>query len=494
MCRKEISNLSVFKKLFKQTFIYGLATVLPRILSVILVPLYVKVLLPEEYGVYATIMAFLILGNVLLSYGMETAFFRFVNKHKDQKEIVQSTTNTSLTISTILFVVFALLFNTQIASFLEFNSEYIVYAICILGLDALVVLPFVWFRANERPMRYAIIKIISVAINLGFNLFFLLLLPKLVAQNPDSFWSGIWFEENKVMYVFIANLLASAITLVMLLPLYFKIGFTFNKVIWKKMLAYSTPVLIAGIAFSINEAVDRPMLKYLLPENTADYQVGIYSACYKLGMFMTLFATAFRLGIEPFFFNHAGHENAKNTYATITKYFTIFGCVILLAVVVYIDIFKRILIPDSQYWEALTIVPIILLANLCLGIYHNLSVWYKVTDRTKFGAYISIFGAIITLALNFILIPIIGYLGSAWATLAAYGSMMVLSYLYGQKYYKVPYNLKKIGGYLILSIGFSIVSFYVLDRSIIWGTLLLLTFLAFLTFFERNEIMRIVKK
>ncbi len=486
--------MSLFKKLFKQTFIYGLATVLPRVLSVILVPLYVGVLLPEEYGIYATIMAFLILGNVLLSYGMETAFFRFVNKHKDQKEIVQSTTNTSLTITTLVFVAFTLVFNNQIAHFLDFNPQYIFYAISILGLDALVVLPFVWFRANERPMQYATIKIINVLINLSFNLFFLLLLPKLAAQNPNGFWSIIWFEDNKIMYVFIANLFASAITLIILLPLYFKIGFAFNKTIWKKMISYSMPVLIAGIAFSINEAVDRPMLKYLLPENVADFQVGIYSACYKFGMFMALFATAFRLGIEPFFFNHAASENAKNTYATITKYFTILGCVILLFVVVYIDVLKRILIPDSQYWEALSIVPIILLANLCLGIYHNLSVWYKVTDRTRFGAYISIFGAVVTLCLNFILIPIIGYQGSAYATLAAYGSMMVLSYLYGQKYYTIPYNLKRIGGYFILSVVFSGLAFYVLDRSILFGSILFMVFLGILIYSEKNGFIRILKK
>lgn len=244
-------------------------------------------------------------------------------------------------------------------------------------------------------------------------------------------------------YIFIANLIASAVTLLMLLPLYVKIGFGFSKTIWKQMMKYALPVLIAGIAFSINEAFDRILLKYLLPENVAEVQVGLYSACYKLGMFMTLFVMAFRLGIEPFFFNHSDHANAKNTYATITKYFTLFGCLILLVVVVYIDVFKRILIPNSQYWEALKIVPLILLANLFLGIYHNLSVWYKVTDRTKYGAYISVFAAIVTLVLNFVLIPMIGYMGSAIATLAAYGSMMVLSYLYGRKYYDVPYEVKK---------------------------------------------------
>jgi len=484
--------LSVFKKLFKQAFIYGLATILPRIMAVILVPLYTSVMLPEEYGIYSTVMAYLILGNVVLSYGMETAFFRFVTKDSSNQKIVQSTTLTSLTISTLLFLGITMLFRNEIAIISDFNPEYVTYGLLILALDALVVLPFVWFRVNERPLRYAIVKIFNVVINLAFNLFFLLMLPKL-AEN-SSYWNSLWFPENKVAYVFIANLIASAVTLLVLLPLYIKIGFGFNKTIWKQMMKYAIPVLIAGIAFSINEAFDRILLKYLLPENIAEVQVGLYSACYKLGMFMTLFVMAFRLGIEPFFFNHSGHANAKNTYATITKYFTLFGCLILLGVVVYIDVFKKILIPNSQYWEALAIVPIILLANLFLGIYHNLSVWYKVTDRTKYGAYISFFAAVVTLVLNYVLIPIIGYMGSAIATLAAYGSMMVLSYLYGRKYYDVPYDVKKIGSYLMIAIGFSAISFYGFNGNIWIGTALLLVFATIMFFFEKNEFLKILKK
>ena len=247
-------------------------------------------------------------------------------------------------------------------------------------------------------------------------------------------------------------------------------------------------------SFSINEAFDKILLTYLLPPETAASEVGVYAACYKLGVFMTLFATAFRLGIEPFFFNHSKNENAPQTYATITKYFTIFGSLILLFVIVYLDLFKRLLITDSDYWVALYIVPIILLANLFLGIYHNLSVWYKITDRTKFGAYISILGAVITVALNFALIPIISYTGSAIATLAAYGAMMALSYLLGRKYYPIPYDIRKISAYLIVSVGFSAVSFYVFNGNLIVGTALLLVFLLVIFFSERNEIQRIMKR
>jgi O-antigen/teichoic acid export membrane protein len=486
--------LSVFKKLFRQTFIYGLATVLPRALAIFLVPLYVVVLGKEQYGIYASLMAFLILGNVLLSYGMETAFFRFINKDESQKKIVQSTALTSLTISTALFLLITLFINDGIADFLEFKPEYITYALLILALDALCVLPFVWFRANEKPMRYAVIKILNVLINLGFNLFFFLVLPGMAESDPGSFWSNIYSEENNVAYVFISNLIASAVTLLILTPLYVKIGFKFSSVIWKQMMVYAIPVLIAGIAFSINEAFDKILLKYLLDPEIAEGEVGVYAACYKLGVFMTLFATAFRLGIEPFFFNHSKHENARQNYATITKYFIVFGSLILLFVVVYLDIFKQILIPESEFWEALVIVPIILLANLCLGIYHNLSVWYKVTDRTKFGAYISVAGAVITLALNFLLIPVISYKGSAIATLAAYGSMMLLSYFYGQKHYAIPYDLKRTGGYLLISVVFSGFAFYVFDGNLAIGTVLLLVFLFLIFVSEKKELKRIINK
>jgi O-antigen/teichoic acid export membrane protein len=319
-------------------------------------------------------------------------------------------------------------------------------------------------------------------------------LPLWAKNDVISFWSSINLEEEKVAYVFISNLIASGITFLILMPLYFKMKLAFDPVIWKKMLKYALPVLIAGIAFSINEAFDKILLRYLLPSDIADAELGMYAACYKLGVFMTLFATAFRLGIEPFFFNHSKSENAKETYATITKYFTILGSFILLFVVVYLDFFKLVLIPDSSFWEALVIVPIILLANLCLGIYHNLSVWYKVTDRTKFGAYISVFGAIITLTLNFLLIPIISYKGSAIATLAAYGSMMLVSYFLGRKYYKVPYELKKIGFYLLLSIVFSVFSFYVFQGSVWKGTVMLTVFLGIIFVSEKKEIKQLIKR
>lgn len=481
--------MSIFKKLFKQTFIYGLATVLPRAIGLVLIPLFVEVLGKENYGIYASLMAYLILGNVLLSYGMETAFFRFINKHKEQQSIIQSTVLTSLTTTTVMFLVIGIVFLNPLAQVLEYQTNYVLYGLLILALDALVILPFAWLRANEKPMVYTIIKVANVVINLSLNLFFFLVLPSLAESN--NFWNSIYMQD-KVAYVFIANVIASGLTFLALIPLYVKIKFGFNTTIWNQLLKYAIPVMIAGIAFSINEAFDKILLKYA--PNVSDAEVGVYAACYKLGVFMTLFITAFKLGIEPFFFNHAKSVNAKENYASITKYFVIFGSIILLVVMVYVDLFKQVMIPDNEFWVAIGIVPYILIANLCLGIYHNLSVWYKLTDKTKYGAIISIIGAIVTLTLNFILIPIISYKGSAIATLAAYGSMMIISYIMGKKHYKVPYDLKRIGLYLIISIAFSLLAFYQFDRNILIGTLLLLIFLGIVIVLERNDLKILLQK
>lgn len=460
-------------------------------LSFILVPLYTKILPTEEYGKVSIIFSYFVLFNVILAYGMETAFFRFFNKESD-KDAVVSTSAISLVISSFCFFVLALLFKNQIAILTDIRVDYITLVIWILLLDALVIIPFAWLRANERPIRYSIIKILNVVINLGLNVFLLMCLGKLTMKIP--LLEFLYVDRFEINYIFISNVVASGITLLVLIPFYTKIRYRFDKVLWKKMMKYAFPVLIAGVAYSINETFDRILLSHLLPKDVAEHMVGVYSACYKLALFMTLFATGFRLGIEPFFFNYSENRNAPETYARITKYFVAFGTLILLAVIVLVHPLKRFIILNTSYWEAIKIVPMILLANLCLGIYHNLSVWYKITDRTKFGAYISVFGAIVTLALNFLLIPKYTYMGSAIATLAAYGSMMVLSWYYGRKYYPIPYNLKKIGMYLSISIIFSILSFYVFDSNYIISIPLLLGFLVILYASEKKELKQILKR
>lgn len=488
--------MSVYKSLFKQTAIYGLATVLPRMFSFILVPLYTdpEVLNVREYGEVSIIFSWLVFFNVILSYGMETSFFRFFSK-EDNKNVV-STSTISLFWSSIAFLIIALLSRNYLAKASNINVEFIVYTIWILVLDALVIIPFSKLRAEKRPMFYAIIKVGNVALNLFLNLFFLLWLPKLAVNSPNTFISTIYFENFQIGYIFLANIIASFATFVLLSPSYIKMNWHFDMQLWKKMMQYSLPVMVAGIAFAINETFDRILLDYILPENMAKTEIGAYSACYKLALFMTLFATAFRLGIEPFFFSHSSNENASKTYAEITKYFVVFGSVILLVVVVFADVLKILIIRDPSYWEAMKVVPLIILANFFLGIYNNLSVWYKLTDKTKMGMYISIIGAIITLALNFLLIPIWSYMGSAIATISAYGTMMLISYYLGNKYYPIPYDMKKIMSYLGISIILSGISFYVeiFRETYIFGILAIIFFAYYIYRNEKQILLKIIKR
>ncbi|WP_282030242.1 oligosaccharide flippase family protein [Winogradskyella eximia] len=485
--------MSGFKSLFKQTFIYGLATVLPRMLGFILVPLYTnpEVLSVEEYGRVSFIFAYFVLFNVVLAYGMETAFFRFFNKDESQEKVT-STSAISLVISSFALMGIAFLFRNQISTLINIDLKYLNLVFIILLLDALVIIPFAWLRATAQPIRYAVIKIFNVAVNLGLNIFLLLYLKDLAKGN--SFFNSLYIEDYQISYIFISNVIASGLTLLVLLPFYAKLKLTFDGVLWKKMIRYALPVLIAGIAYSVNETFDRILLEYLLPDDVADQQIGMYSACYKLALFMTLFATAFRLGIEPYFFSHSKTENPQKNYAKILEYFVALGSIILLFVVVFADLLKPYIILSEAYYEAMWIVPFILLANFCLGIYHNLSVWYKITDRTKFGAYISIFGAIVTLVLNYVLIPIIGFKGSAIATISAYAIMMLLSFYFGRKYYPVPYNLKKISLYLLVSILFSFVFFYNYRENYIIGIAMLIVFLGLVILLEKNQLKQILKR
>ena len=341
-------------------------------------------------------------------------------------------------------------------------------------------------------MRYAIIKILNVVINLGLNLFFLLALRDLAANG--SFLESIYKPNFEISYIFIANLVASAVTLILMLSFYTKVKYTFNTTLWKTIFRYAFPILIAGVAFSINETFDRILLKELLPPDIAETEIGMYSACYKIALFMTLFVTAYRLGIEPFFFSHAKTSNPQKNYAKTLEFFVAIGSVILVSVVVFADVLKPYIVRSEAYWEAMWVVPIILLANFCLGIYHNLSVWYKITDRTKFGAYISTFGAILTLVINILFIKTYGYKASAIATLIAYTTMMLLSYYFGRKHYPIPYNLKKIGLYLMLSISFSVVSFYYFRENYYVGISLLLILFFVISILERNQLKLILKE
>ena len=484
--------MSLYKSLFKQTLIYGLATVLPRMISFLLNPLYVSALPKQEFADVSIVFAWLVFFNVILSYGMETSFFRFYNLEDNKKNVI-STATISVFWSSIGFLIISLLYRNTIARWSGINLEYVTFTIWILTFDALAIIPFSKLRAERKPMKYAFIKIGNVTLNFSLNLFFLLLLPQLAASNPSGFFHTVYFPNFQVGYIFMSNLIASLATFIILSPNYLKITWHFDAKLWQKMMQYGFPILLAGLAFAINEHFDKILLEKL---HVSKSDIGAYSACYKIGMFMVLFRTAYTLGIEPFFFSHANNENASQTYATVTKYFVIAGSFILLFVIVFIDVLKHFLVPDSSYWDAIKVVPLIILANFFLGIYTNLSVWYKLIDKTMIGAYISIFGALITLVLNFWLVPIMSYYGSAIATIAAYGSMMLVSYYLGQKKYPIPYDLKIIAKYLIISIILSGLSFYIpiFRHSYIFGILALFSLAYFIFKNEKAVLMNIIKR
>ncbi len=443
-----------------------------------------------EYGEVSIIFSWLVVFNVILAYGMETSFFRFYNSHEDKRAVI-GTSTISVFWTTIIFLIGALLSRNTLANLLGIDAEYITYTIWILVLDALVIIPFSKLRAYQRPVIYALIKIGNVVINLGLNVFFLVYLPKIASTHPDSFMASLYVENFQIGYIFVANIIASLLTLIVLSPNYFHIQWHFDAKLWRQMLRYGFPILIAGLAFAINEHFDKILLEKL---HISKAEIGAYAACYKIGLFMVLFRTAYTLGIEPFFFSYAKNENAPQTYADITKYFVIFGSVISLSVIVFADVLKLVLIPNETYWSAMKVVPLIVLANFFLGIYTNLSVWYKLTDQTKMGAYISIVGAIVTLTLNFLLIEKFSYMGSAIATIAAYGSMMTISYYLGNRYYPIPYDKNKIGFYLGLSVLFSFVYYYGFRENYFVGIALLVLYLYFVYRFEKNVLLRLLKK
>ncbi|APG60834.1 lipopolysaccharide biosynthesis protein [Christiangramia salexigens] len=480
--------MSTLKRFFQDTLIYGFATVFPRLMNFVLVPLHTEILPREEYSVNTVFYVWAAFFNVMLTYGMETSFFRFFSQSRDKGKVF-STAFIALTATTLLFAAGVFVFRDSLMQLLDLDPFYFKLLFSVLVLDTLVVVPFAYLRATGRPLKFAGIKIINILIYVLLNFYFLWF----VRAYPE--YSPVYVQENYsaqdlVGYIFMANVAASAITFVLLLPYFFKTRVNFDPVIFRKMWNYGWPIMVAGIAFVINENLDKLLIKDMI----SDEIMGAYSGCYKLAVFMTIFVQAFKMGAEPFFFNHAEKDNARQTYAVILKYFVIAGSLIFLVLVSFIDFFKSLVIRDSDYWVAIGIVPVILMANLFLGIYHNLSVWYKLTDRTRTGMYISIFGAGITIILNLTLIPVIGYMAAAWATLIAYGSMMLVSYFLGRKYYPVPYNVKKISFYLLLSIGLSILSYMCFRENILAGVAIIGAFVLVVFSMEREQLYKIVNQ
>jgi O-antigen/teichoic acid export membrane protein len=431
---------------------------LPRFLNYLLVPLHTKVLDKAEYGVNGEWYAYVMFLVILLTYGMETGFFRF--SQSTDKNKVYGTTFLSIVFTSTLFITGIMIFSEPLSVWMDYGDhrEYLLWFGWILGLDAITAIPFARFRLDERPLRFAFYKMANVCINVFFNLFFLWFCPKF----SDHGWiQKIYDPDVGVGYIFLSNLIASVATIVLLLPEIFRHKISFDFRLWKRIIVYSLPLLAAGLAGSANEAIDRVLLKYRLPEADIPMeQLGVYSANIKIATLMVLFIQMFRYAAEPFFFNNAKEKDSRRTIAEVMKYFVVFCLFIFLGITFYLDIVKHFV--DPKFWEGLGVVPIMLLANMCLGIYYNLSIWFKLSDQTQYGLIIASIGAIISIAGNWFLIPIWGYYASAWIHVVCYLVMIIITWSLGKRYYPIPYPIKTIFIYIILALGLYIVASYTL--------------------------------
>jgi len=467
--------MSLLKKLAGETALYGLSSIVGRFLNYLLVPLYTRQFLTGEYGVVSELYAYSGFLMVLFSYRLESAFFRFGTAPED-RERAYSTTSWSLFFSTVFLLSAALFFAQPLATWLNYpqNPEYIRWFAWIIALDCLSELPFARLRLEQRPQRFVAAKLLNIGLNIFFNLFWLVYCPW--ANKEGYGWvHAVWSPDVRVGYVFLSNLIASGATLVFLIPQFRRLEPQFDWVLWKKMLRYAAPLVIVGFAGIINEMLDRALLTRLLngslEQNRA--QLGIYSANYKLAMLITLFTQAYRYAAEPFFFRTAqgASDDSLRLQANATKWFTIIGAFGMLGILLYLDIVKKFV--GEAYHSGLKVVPILLLANLLLGIYYNFSVWYRLKDRTMTGAWISILGALITLLLNYWWVPLLGYMGAAWATLVCYLFMSAATWYTGRKWYPAPYPLGRMAIFIGAALGLFLVSIALKSViSVLWGQLL----------------------
>lgn len=455
--------MSSIKKLAGQTAVYGVSTIVGRLINFALVPLFSYIFgEPQDLGLNTEFFAYIAFLNVVFTYGMETALFNFLSNEND-KNMVYSTALRTMLISTIALTVPFIILAQPFADVLRYpgHPEFVIWAIFIVATDTLMALPFAKLREENRAKRFAAIKMLHILVNVIVTVFFVGLCKfyydKDVEQTggPDSFFGSLYNPEIGIGYAFIANLTASTVCLILLLKDYRKISYGFDPKLLRRMLVYALPLLIVGLAGMINEVFDKILLKYLLPAGIGEAEVGIYGTCAKIALLMTIFWQAFRYAAEPFFFSRNKENTSREIYATVMTYFIVFCLAIFLGTTMNISWIQYMIGPE--YRVGLAVVPILLLANMCLGIYFNLSIWFKLTGRTQFGMWLTLIGAGITLFLNFIWIPSTGYfggyMGSAWATLICYALMMVMSYFIGQKYFPVPYNVAKAIGYCALGLG-----------------------------------------
>jgi O-antigen/teichoic acid export membrane protein len=444
------------RTLAKQTAIYGFGTVVPRFLNYGIVTFfYTRIFTKAQYGVITELYAWMVLLLIVLTYGMETGFFRF-SQHKENYEKVYSTTLISLLITSSAFLILVNIFIGTFSAALNYkdNHDYIRMFAAILAIDAFCAIPFARLRRESRPVLFSALKIANVIITLIAIVFLLIIAPGLY-EKSHGWFRHVYDPTYGVGYVFLANLIGSASTLLMLLPFIIIKKPVFDKVIWMKMMNYSFPLLITGLSGSINDTLDKVILRRITGENTGLETVGEYGAGYKIAVLMALFIQMFRFAAEPFFFERAKYENAKETYSFVMKYFIIIMLMIYLGINLYISGFQLII--DKDMRGAIGVVPIVAMGYLFYGIYINHSIWYKLNDLTRFGIYITLIGAVITILINVIFIPVYGYMASAWAHVASYGSMIIMSFIFAEKRYKVNYGMKQFIPYFVIAI--SMVSF-----------------------------------
>jgi O-antigen/teichoic acid export membrane protein len=443
------------KNLAGQTAVYGLGTFLPRLLNYALTPLLTYTFAPAAFGINSEIFAYIAFLNIIFTYGMETTFFNFNAKHENKEEVFNTTFSTLL-VSTLVLIIPFLVFSDQLASLLSTpNAKYlpifIVWSILIVGSDSLSSIPYARLRAENKALKFSILKLVNVVINLGITLFFIITCKNSFDAGNDDIYASLYNPEIGIGYAFLATLIANGISIILLSKQIARLKFGFNVELLKDMLRYTWPLIILGLAGNVNDTADRVMIKWLIVDKVeAQNAQGIYGACYKIAILMSIVIQAFRFAAEPFFFNNAKNKDSKQLYAIVMKYFVIFCLLLFLATVLNLDWLKYIV--DEDYRVGINVVPILLFAYLCYGVVINLSIWFKLSGQTKFGAVISVFGALITILVNFIFVPKYSYMACAWATLSAFAGMMILSYFLGQKYFPIKYNLRAISFYVMIAL------------------------------------------
>lgn len=484
--------VSTIKKLAGQTLWYGVPTIVSRFLNYLLSILLVGIFKPEAFGVITNLYAFIPFLNIIFTYGLETAFFRFAGLRPRSE--VYNTLHVSILVSTVLFILPLLLFHGSIAAFLEIpqHPEYIIWCLGIVFFDTLAMLPLSLLRQQERPRRFALVRVVNVVSNILFTLLFYVVAPAM-----QHHWSMAWYNPDMgVGYVLIANLLASVLTLVMLFPQWRQARLQFDAGLWKEVMAYSLPLIIVGFGGMVNEMLSRLVFLKVspLPDAEKAHDLGVFGANYKLAVLITIFIQVFKMGAEPFFFAQAKQKDAPETYARVMKFFVMACCLMFLGVSLLLEGWQWFIIyKNPEYGEGIRIVPILAMGSVFLGIYYNLSIWYKLTNRNWAGARITLMGAVITVVLNIWWIPLYGYTGSAWATLVCYAYMMLASFFMGQRHYPVPYETIKIAGFIVLAAGLYVahLQFCQLVTAPLWrigvGVLLLLGYAGMLLRVERNE-------